>query len=1253
VSIRRVLLLALAVVAPAILGFRPLQAQTDIIRGRVTGPDSLPIEGVTVTATSIANNTNKQARTDKQGRFTISFPNGDGDYVVSFAALGFAARRFEVKRTADQDILVADTRLARAATVLDAVRVQVARDKVRRNDQAPDISGTERGVNPGGLPPDLQGDLAAMVSQLPGVQYIPGAEGAAGGFSVLGLGADQNNTTLNGLNFGGNNLPRDAQVGTSLVTTPYDVSRGGFSGGQISLRTRPGSNFIFRNTSAQIDAPSLQWTDRAAQALGQRYTNMSFGGGVSGPIRFDKAFYNVSYQVDRRMNDLQTLLNTNELGLKTAGIAKDSVARLLTLLGQSQIQPTMPGISSNKVNDRATMFGSLDFSPPSPTSGQAFNVAFSGNWRRSIPTLGGTGFTAELPAHGGDVHNWGASVQGRHTNYFGFGILTETTVGFASDRQSSEPYLSLPSGSVRINSTFDDGTSGVRTVQFGGSPSMSTSSSTTNVSALNQLSWFSANNKHRIKLTSELRHENYSRDNTTNQLGSFTYNSLADFQAGIPASFTRQLTPRRQAGGQVIGALSLGDSYRRSPDLQIQYGVRLDANRFTSTPQANAQVEQIFGAHNDDVPNKVYVSPRVGFSWTYGTAPQIPGFDGAIRGPRAVVRGGIGVFQNMVGTQSIGSALDNTGLPSGVQQLTCSGLATPIANWAAYQASLGAIPTTCADGTMGTVFASTLPNVTLFDESYVAPRSVRSNLQWNGAILGGRFTSTVEATYSRNLNQTGSIDLNFTPVQRFALADEGGRPVYVANTSISSTTGIIASRDARVSQLFNRVTSTRSDLQSEARQITFRLSPMSFSSSFGWGGGYTYSNSRELSRGFGAGNTVGNPLEKEWVRSQFDSRHQLTYNLSYNFFDFVRAQWYGSFRSGTPFTPVISGDVNGDGYGFNDRAFIFDPLRATDPTLAAGMRSLLDNGSGTARKCLEKQLGRLAERNSCQGPWTTNATLQFSFNPVKVRMPQRTSLSFTLSNPLTAVDVLMHGENKLHGWGQSVFPDQSLLYVRGFDAQTQRFKYDVNERFGATSVAQNTSRNPVVLTALFRVDVGPTRERQSLTMMLDRGRTTNGTKTPEQQLKMMYGSGGLPNPMQQILRQADTLQLTTVQADSIASLNRYYTVRLDSLWTPVAKYLSDLPETYDQGAAYDRYKVARQASVDLLIKLSPDIKSLLTPAQTRMMPAFVMSYLDKRFLSAIRSGTAGAGGPMMMMGDMGAVAAQAGGDHRMMIEIRR
>mgnify|MGYP001068444361 CR=1 FL=1 len=66
---------------------------------------------------------------------------------------------------------------------------------------------------------------------------------------MLALGADQNATTLNGLAFGGSSLPRDANVSTSLVTTPYDVARGNFSGGLLNVRTLPGSNYIVRATS--------------------------------------------------------------------------------------------------------------------------------------------------------------------------------------------------------------------------------------------------------------------------------------------------------------------------------------------------------------------------------------------------------------------------------------------------------------------------------------------------------------------------------------------------------------------------------------------------------------------------------------------------------------------------------------------------------------------------------------------------------------------------------------------------------------------------------------------------------------------------------------------------------------------------------------------------------------------------------------------------------------------------------------------
>src|SRR5206468_1681099 len=241
---------------------------------------------------------------------------GDGDYMVSFAALGFAARRFEVKRTADEEILVADAKLSRAAVALDAMKVTAPREKVGRNEPPLDVSGTERPVNPAALPAADLGDLAAMAATLPGVQLVPGENGDPNGFSVLGLGADQNNMTLNGMSFGGSNLPRDAAVSSALVTSPYDVSRGGFSGAQFGLRTRGGSNFITRGMSLNVDAPQMQWTDRAARALGQQYTNLSLGGLVAGPISLDKAFYNVAYQFGRRANDYQSLLNTSPVGLQ-------------------------------------------------------------------------------------------------------------------------------------------------------------------------------------------------------------------------------------------------------------------------------------------------------------------------------------------------------------------------------------------------------------------------------------------------------------------------------------------------------------------------------------------------------------------------------------------------------------------------------------------------------------------------------------------------------------------------------------------------------------------------------------------------------------------------------------------------------------------------------------------------------------------------------------------------------------------------
>jgi hypothetical protein len=1222
----------------ALLVATPLVAQqTDVIRGRVTGPDNRPIDGVQVTATSVSGGVNRTARTNADGRFTITFPGGDGDYIVTMNRIGYAQRRFQVKRTADQDILVADARLNLAAQDLEGVVVQGERARINRNSTVPDVGGTERPVNMSALSAEQQGDLAAMAASLPGVTLIPGVDGDPSGYSVLGLTADQNNTTLNGLDFGGSNIPRDAGVSASMVTAPYDVSRGGFSGGQMNLRTRSGTNFKVRSGSLNLDSPSLQWTDPAAREAGQQYSALSLGGGFAGPLVYDQTFYNLSYQLGRNARDYQTLLNTGSTGLQAAGVAQDSVVRLLSILGQQQLPTSVGGIPNDRLVDNGMIFGAIDWAPPSSTTGQAFNLTFNGGWNRQDPLFGGL---TDLPSRSGDRTNWNGGLQARHTNFIGY-FLSETSLGISTSHNASSPYLNLPAGSVRVNSDFADGTSGVRSLGFGGSPSASTSGTNLNVAFSNALSWFSMDNKHRLKLTTELRRDGFAQDQTFNRLGTFTYNSLADLASNTPASYSRSLSPRTREGSQVVGAVSLGDSYRVNNDFQLQYGLRVDGNRYGARPDRNTQIEQMFGVRNDEVPNRLYVSPRIGFSWTVGTASQIAAFDGAVRGPRAVVRGGIGLFQNAPGTQLIGGAIDNTGLLTGVQQLTCVGAATPMPDWDLYLTNPSATPTTCADGSLGTPFANSAPNVSLFDKDYQSQKSLRSNLSWSGSILNNRFNTSIEATYSRNMNQSSTLDLNFNPEVQFMLPDEDGRPVFVQPSSIVPTTGSIASGAGRKTDLFSRVTMQKSDLTSESRQLSFRLSPLSFNTRLTWNASYVLSDVKDEFRGFSS--TVGNPLDIQSGRSAFNSRHQISYGFGYNFFDVLRVNWYGSFRSGVPYTPTIVGDVNGDGYS-NDRAFIFDPAGTADQALAAQMQQLIANSSGGARDCLLKQLGQLAGRSSCIGPWTQSAVLSISFNPVKVWMPQRTSISLQIANPLGAADLMVNGSDDLRGWGQVRTPEQALLHVRGFDPVTQRYRYEVNQRFGATTPALTATRAPVRVTAMIRMDLGPSREWQNLSMQLDRGRTLRGNRAPEPLLKAMLGTGGIPNPLATILRQADTLKLTGVQADSLATMNRSYVIRLDSIWSPIAKYFASLPDTYNRKDVQDRYVAARKASVDLMIRLSPVIKQLLTHEQLRKLPSFIASYLDTRYLAMIRSGTQGAMAPFGFPGgDMMVPAAVRGG----------
>jgi hypothetical protein len=320
--------------------------------------------------------------------------------------------------------------------------------------------------------------------------------------------------------------------------------------------------------------------------------------------------------------------------------------------------------------------------------------------------------------------------------------------------------------------------------------------------------------------------------------------------------------------------------------------------------------------------------------------------------------------------------------------------------------------------------------------------------------------------------------------------------------------------------------------------------------------------------------------------------------------------------SGLPFTPVVAGDVNGDGFS-NDRAFIFDPAKA-DPSTALGMTSLLNTASSRVASCLRSQFGTIAGRNSCEGPWTATAAATLTLNPEKLGWDNRTTLSLNISNPFAGVDELLHGSNHMQGWGQPAIPDATLLRVRGYDPTTSSFKYEVNQRFGDTRFASSSVRLPFIMTLEARVRLGPDINHQGLANIIGPGRTRRGEKRNVPQMRALLMQS-FQNPLQGILQVKDSLSvLSQPQIDRLTQLQRRLVVRLDSIWAPMITYLNSMPDNYDLDEAVAKVAPARMLAFDAIIDAMTEATKILTPEQIADFPPALRSAFDIESLKAQR-----------------------------------
>ncbi len=1172
----------------------------DTLSGRLTTDSARAINDAAIIITRGPDRTIFRTRTDADGRWQLIADPGTGDYLVYLSAPGRTPIRRRVTRVTTETRFVIDVAL-RAAAVTTLARVEVRatkREQVSRQfdglEPARASAELERDGVLGSVPPVLAGDVAALTATLPGFQV------GADGIGVLGLSGAQSLTTLNGLAFGGGELPRGAETTVRAATTAWDVARGGFSGAQIDVTLAQGGIFTQRVALVTLDAPAVQGTDAAGRALGQRFTRIDANLAASGPLdRADRFVYSTAARVRRVQADVPSLTTAKREALAVSGIAADTVTQLLSDLTALGVPF---GRASGTSRTDVQFIGQIDRLGSNPATFQPVPRTYGVLAYLNARDERGAGASAtgmpSTSARGRDVTG---SLQLSHSLMSRL-WLHETRTALSLRDSRATPTQLLPFGIVRTASAnADDG--GIAQLTFGGNDLLSSQRrrATWDATHTSQVHT-SPGTRHRLKLFAQTRIDASEESATPNARGTFTYNSLADLAADRPATFTRTLFQPERRASAFNGAIGIGSIYRRSSFFAVQYGARLEGNRFLSRPVANAALARSLGVRTDVSPTDFGVSPRVGFRWVYAKRANDGGgrtftqFGTIASEVRGVLRGGFGEFRSYVAPEAMAGPVATTGLAGSTLRLLCVGDAVPTPDWDGYVAGTSVIPGACASGLP--TLADRAPGVRTLDPSYRPARSWRGNLSWSARAF--RTDISVEGIASVNRAQPSSVNANFAGTSRFSLTPEAGRPVFVTVTSIDARSGAASPVSSRRDSSFGSVLVAGSAARSTSEQLRITLTPPQVSQRLSLGRAtWVVGRVRSTENGFDR-NTGADPRVFETTPGDLDVRHQLQLQGAMSLGKGFGITMFLNATSGRPFTPLVSGDINGDGVSTNDRAFITRGV-TTGAAFQSAMTTLLTATPSRTRDCLLQSLEQIAARNSCRGPWLAQLNAQVIMPAKWLTRRQYATASLFVENPLAGIDRLLHGNN-LRGWGAPALPDPVLYSVRAFDATNRQFQYDVNPRFGSTDPRQSAIRAPFRVTLELRTPLGPPLPQQQLDRALRDGR--NGSARPRRTAEMLQKSyeRSVPNLYASILQERDSLLITQSQEVALAAANRAYTVRADSIWRELATHFANVGDRYDAKAEL----VVQEAAIDAVWSLARDealaLHAILTTQQLALLP---------------------------------------------------
>jgi hypothetical protein len=447
-------------------------------------------------------------------------------------------------------------------------------------------------------------------------------------------------------------------------------------------------------------------------------------------------------------------------------------------------------------------------------------------------------------------------------------------------------------------------------------------------------------------------------------------------------------------------------------------GVRADVTLGFRQPTFNPILLDSLGLDNRRIPGThVGWAPRLGLSY------DVHG-DG-----RWFLRGGLGWFGGRPPFGWLAQAYRRTGLDE--VHIVCEGDAVP-----AFTPDRARQPTAC----VGSGSEPVPGPVVLFEPPIRMPNAFKVSIGSDAKLFGG-VVLTTDIVYSRGGAQLSLTDRNLLPPAG-AAPGEAGRPLF---GTVDSAGNVVTGRRTAA---FERVVALGS--QGRDRSLAFSLqAEKRLGNGATLTASYTYTDARDLLSATEVdldavvdATTVESPLEHVLRPSGWSAPHRLTLLAVADLPFHISMSFSYTGESGSPFTYVVAGDANADGY-FNDPIYVpADSRVGGDVELVAEDAQSGFQPAGAevyqaltafveSQPCLAGQRGRLAARNSCRNPWRseTQARLARTF-PLGPRSLTLTADVFNLLNLFSA------------RWGQvRTLGDPGILRLTGYDTARGRGVY--------------------------------------------------------------------------------------------------------------------------------------------------------------------------------------------------------------------